>query len=227
MGLDAKGMREMGLDAKEAERLTALKARTQAIDPSWISEVVLQTNQFDRMKLWYESVLGSQWSFENKPDPNVAVAVANHHGDGGKQVHAKDVRAAFMRMPPAHPYGMTFAIFELTHLAHVPDKDPGLNHMQFKQTDLAALVTRVEALRDAEIHPHRSANHGPITSFYYRDPDQNIVEFCLDNFETPAEMMAFTRSDAFRRNPSGIDLDRDEFLARYHAGTPKAELLAI
>lgn len=215
----------MALDAREAAALQALKAQSQAIATPWISEVVLQTAQFDRMKLWYEAVLGADWSFENKPDPNVSVP--HHHGDGGKQVHAKDVRAVFMRMPSTHPHSMTFAIFELKHLAPAPDKDPGLNHMQFKHPDLATLVQRVEALRDAGIHPHRSANHGPITSFYFRDPDENIVELCLDNFATPAEMMAFTRSEAFRRNPSGVDLDRDEFLTRYHAGTPKEELLAI
>lgn len=215
----------MTVDANKASLLAELKARTQKIAPTWISEIVLQTNQFDLMKLWYEAALGSDWAFENKPDPNVAVE--NHHGDGGKQVHAKDVRAVFMRMASSPAHAMTFAIFELTHLAHTPDKDPGLNHMQFKHGDLAALVQRIEALRDAGIHPHRSANHGPITSFYFRDPDENIVEFCLDNFATPAEMIAFTRSEAFRKNPSGIDLDRDEFLARFHSGVPKEELLAI
>lgn len=215
----------MGMDAREAGLLSELKEKTQAIAPTWVSEVVLQTNQFDRMKLWYAAVLGADWSFENKPDPSVAVA--NHHGDGGKQVHAKDVRAVFMRMKLPAPHSLTFAIFELTHLTHAPSTDPGLNHMQFKHAELAELVKRIEALHDANIHPHRSANHGPITSFYYRDPDENIVEFCLDNFDTPAEMMAFTRSEAFQRNPSGIDLDRDEFLKRFHAGTPKKELLAI
>jgi hypothetical protein len=217
----------MGLEQAEEQTLRALKAQTDAMATPWISEVVMQTNQFDRMKLWYEAVLGSGWSFENTPDPNAEVVVANHHGDIGKQVHAKDVRAAFMRLPSKPPFSMTFAIFELKHLATAPDKDPGINHMQFKHPDLAALVQRVEALRDAGLHPHRSANHGPITSFYYFDPDQNIVELCIDNFDTPAEMIAFTKSEAFLRNPSGIDLNRDEFLARYHAGTPKAELLAI
>ncbi|ABI77805.1 putative biphenyl-2,3-diol 1,2-dioxygenase [Hyphomonas neptunium ATCC 15444] len=215
----------MGPDAKETALLNTLKAKTQVIAPTWVSEVVLQTSQFDRMKLWYAAVLGADWAFENKPDPNVAVD--NHHGDGGKQVHAKDVRAVFMRMKLPATHTLTFAIFELTHLTHAPTTDPGLNHMQFKHADLTELVKRIEALRDADIHPHRSANHGPITSFYFRDPDENIVEFCLDNFDTPAEMIAFTRSEAFQRNPSGIDLDRDEFLRRFHAGVPRRELLSI
>jgi len=215
----------MSSEPNEQEALRALKARSSSIARPWVSEIVLQTSQFDRMKLWYEAVMGAKWSLETTPDPSVTVA--NHHGDGGKQVHAKDVRACFMRPASPHPYGVTFAIFELTFLRSAPDKDPGLNHMQLKHPDLEALVQRVEALRDAGIHPHRSANHGPITSFYFRDPDENIVELCLDNFDTPSEMAAFTRSEAFRQNPSGIDLDRDEFLARYHAGTPKSELLAI
>lgn len=209
----------------DAEVLRELKKKMAALPTPWVAEIVLQTNQYDQMKLWYEGVLGADWFVENKPDPNVVVA--NHHGDGGKQVHAKDVRACFMRLPTVFPYGMILALFELTALRLTPSVDPGLNHMQLKHPDLETLIRRVEFLRDAGIDPHRSANHGPMTSFYFRDPDENIIELCIDNFDTPADMNAFIQSDRFKANPSGIDIDRDDFIARYRAGTPKAELLAI
>ena len=205
--------------------LAALKEQTAALKKPWVSEIVLQTNQYDLMKLWYESVLGIDWFMENIP--NADVHVENHHGDGGKQVHAKDVRACFARLDMAPPFSTTLALYEHTWLDRTPSSDPGLNHMQLKHDDIETLIRRVELLRDTGIHPHRSANHGPITSFYYRDPDENIIELCLNNFATPQEMAAFVRSERFQANPSGIDLDRDEFVARYRAGTPLDELLAI
>ncbi|WP_334186271.1 VOC family protein [Novosphingobium sp.] len=209
----------------QSEKLKTLKLGTAALPNPWVSEIVLQTNQYDWMKLWYEAVLGSDWFLENKPD--TSVTVANHHGDGGKQVHAKDVRSCFMRLVTTYPYSVVFALFEITTLRTAPTDDPGLNHMQLKHPDLETLIRRIELLRDADIHPHRSANHGPMTSFYFRDPDENIIELCIDNFESPADMAAFIQSDAFKANPSGIDIERDEFIARFRAGVAREELLAI
>lgn len=209
----------------DAETLTELKHKTAALKNPWVSEIVLQTNQYDAMKLWYSGVFGLDWPIENTP--NSATSIANQHGDGGKQVHAADVRSCFTRFATVPPFSTTFALFELTWLDSAPKTDPGLNHMQLKHPDIETLIQRVELMRDAGIHSHRSANHGPITSFYFRDPDENIVELCIDNFSSPQEMAAFIQSDAFRANPSGIDLDRDEFIARYRAGTPLPELLAI
>lgn len=215
----------MSKELPSHEALTKLKAQTSQLALPWVSEIVLQTNQFDLMKAWYEGVLGGHWFVENTPDPEVAVE--NHHGDGGKQVHAKDVRACFMRLPTVDPYGQVIALFELDWLAKAPGNDPGINHMQLKHHNLDALITRLEHLRDAGIDPHRSANHGPMTSFYYRDPDENIIELCIDNFKTQAEMMEIISSPTFRANPSGIDFDRDGFIQRYRSGVPERELLKL
>lgn len=215
----------MTTTAPAMQRLQALRDKTRSLPRPWVSEIVLQTNQYDLMRLWYEAVLGGEWFVENAPDPSVKVE--NHHGDGGKQVHAKDVRSCFMRLPTVEPYGQILALFELTWLSHAPAKDPGINHLQFKHADLNTLITRVELLRDAGLDPHRSANHGPMTSFYFRDPDENILELCVDNFKTPAEMLQIIRSPAFRANPSGIDFDRDDFIRRYRSGEKEADLLKL
>lgn len=201
--------------------LATMKERTASLG-AWISEIVLQTARFDELKAWYAAVLGRDYFFEN--EPKQGQEIKNKHGDGGKQVHASDVRAAFMHLEPAPPYNVVFAIFELPWLELTPSRDPGINHMQFKHHNLDALVERIEAMRDAGLHPHRSANHGPVTSFYFRDPDENIVEMCVDNFDDKQELAAFLGSPAFRANPSGIDLDRDDFLARYRAGATREEL---
>ena len=205
-----------------------LARRTAELPSLRIAEIVLQTSRFDELKVWYRAVLGRPWSVENEPRQDTAIA--GEHGDGGKQVHASRVRSCFMIMDldgAAAPYGQLFALFGLPNIGPSPTGDPGLNHMQFKHGGLEALMTRVELLLAAGLRPHRSANHGPITSFYYRDPDQNVVELCCNNFPTFAEWVAYFESAAFKRNPSGIDLDFDEYLARYRAGTPAADLLRL
>ncbi|MGD9943170.1 MAG: VOC family protein [Burkholderiaceae bacterium] len=202
--------------------MESLRDKTAALAPVWISEIVLQTGRFDEMKAWYEAVLGSPWSFESRPQQKLSQLP-----EGEKQVRAADVRACFMRLQPSFPHGMTFAIFELPGIRAAATRDPGLNHLQFKNPDLETLMRRIEWLRDVGIHPQRSANHGHVLSFYFKDPDGNVVEFCINNFDSAEEAAAFTRTDAFKRNPSGIELDRDVFLKRYRDGEPRSSLLAI
>ncbi len=205
-------------------RLETLRLRSKTLANPWVSEIVLQTNQYELMKLWYEAILGRDFFHETRRDP---VAVPKPRARGDKQVFAKDVRACFMRLPTVEPYGMVLALFELNDIDVHPSKDPGLNHMQFKHCNIEALITRIEFMRDAGIDPHRSANHGPGTSFYFRDPDSNILELCIDNFDNPEDLDAFIKSETFRNNPSGLDIDRDAFIARYRSGIPVRELLAV
>lgn len=206
-----------------AMALATLKSETKQMAAPWVSEIVLQTSQYMRLRDWYSAVLGLEFFFENTPDPKVEIE--GRHGDGGKQVHASDVRMGFMRIPISGAYSLVLGIFEIPTVSGTAGNEPGLNHMQLKHGDLDQLIRRVELMRDAGMHPHRCANHGPMTSFYFRDPDENIIELCIDNFDTPEDMQAFIASEKFQSNPSGIDFQRDDFLARYHAGTPKRELL--
>jgi hypothetical protein len=71
--------------------------------------------------------------------------------------------------------------------------------------------------------PARSANHGPSTSFYYRDPDGNRLELSAENYAADSEVNAFMQSEAFRRNPSGIDVDPAEYVGRYREGVSLEE----
>lgn len=212
-------------NAYDDQSLQNLKRHTEEMATPWVSEIVLQTSQFNAMKRWYEAILGNDWFVET--EPKAAAETDQPREAGDKQARASNLRACFMRLPPAPPYGTVLALFEIKTLGHAPTNDPGLNHMQLKHPDLDALMRRIELLRDHGLHPHRSANHGPMLSFYFRDPDQNVIELCIDNFDTPAEMNAFIQSDKFRSNPSGIEIDRDEFLRRYRAGEAKDTLLAI
>lgn len=205
--------------------LAKLKEKTIGLPEIRISEIVLQTSQFERMGQWYEAVLGNKWSVVNTPKDAAIEKEAT--ANGNKQVRASDVRSSFMFIDKSLPYGQLFAIFEIPFISLAPTTDPGLNHMQFKHVDIPALIGRVKLLEEYGIVPHRCANHGPISSFYYYDPDKNIVELCSNNFQTQEEFLGYFQSEAYRKNPSGVELDYKAFVARFDSGIPIEELVHI
>jgi hypothetical protein len=103
----------------------------------------------------------------------------------------------------------------------------GLNHVQFKCETLGAALDRYERLKAVGISPVRSCNHGPGTSFYYRDPDGNTMEISGPNLATETEYRAYFQTESFRRNPRGVATDPDELVARFRRGVPQAELVRI
>jgi catechol 2,3-dioxygenase-like lactoylglutathione lyase family enzyme len=74
------------------------------------------------------------------------------------------------------------------------------------------------------INPVYSINHGPTTSLYYADPDQNQLEFQVENFDTVEESGKFFFSAAFAENPIGVEFDPDDLLRRLRTGEPEGEL---
>lgn len=120
-----------------------------------------------------------------------------------------------------------FVLFHFPELQERPDTVTGLNHVQFKSNTLGEALERYERLKAVGIEPIRAANHGPGTSFYYRDPDGNTMEISGPNFATEAEYRAYVQSDAFRRNPRGVAINPDEFIARFRSGISQAELVRI
>jgi hypothetical protein len=60
---------------------------------------------------------------------------------------------------------------------------------------------------------------------YYHDPDGNSVELQVDCYRTKAEASAYFHSDAFKRNPIGVNFDPEALVADYERGASEAELL--
>jgi hypothetical protein len=48
-----------------------------------------------------------------------------------------------------------------------------------------------------------------------------------NNYDTEESFFGYFKSPAFKANPSGIDIDRDEFIARFDGGIPVNELIRI
>ena len=190
-----------------SERSTGTVA-LQPCSPLKISETILKTGQLDAMKAWYGTVLGVAPFFEHEPPPG-AIPL-----DLGGQTRASDLRMCFFRLSLDFPFTQTIGLFDETGTAHVPAVGaPGLHHMQLTVDDHQALCQIYEKLLAAGMQPHRSADHGPMTSFYYRDPDGNNVEITSQNFPSLDAMIAFMASDAFKANPSGEEIDAAAWVA--------------
>lgn len=188
--------------------------------PMRLSEVVLKTGRYAEMRVWYQMVLGVAPFYEFVPTEKSAPL------PGQTQERASDIRLCFFRVHLEHPYAQVVALFDIPGTrTEAAGGDPGLHHMQLRCPDMAQLFTRYERLKGAGLKPHRTANHGPGTSFYFRDPDANIVEISANNFATLQDYRAYFESEAYRRNPSGVEIDADDYLARFRSGTPLAELV--
>jgi catechol 2,3-dioxygenase-like lactoylglutathione lyase family enzyme len=187
-----------------------------------LSEAILKTSRLDEMKEWYTLVLGLGPFFEHTPPPCTKVL------DLGGQTRAADLRMCFFRLSAAFPFVQQMGLFEEPGTLSNPVKaSPGLHHIQLMNESIDSLCNKYEELRAQGVTPHRSTNHGPMTSFYYRDPDGNNVEITAQNFPTLEAMAEFMRSDAFRANPSGDEIDPESFVGRFRAGTPVHELVRL
>ena len=192
-----------------------MTAEPHALQPSSslkISETILKTGRLDEMKAWYVDLLEVAPFFEHAP------AGGSKPGDFGGQTRASDLRMCFFRLSLDYPHTQTIGLFEEPGTGLDAAKGaPGLHHIQLMANSLDDLCGQLERLGAIGLRPHRAADHGPMTSFYYRDPDGNNVEITAQNFPTVEAMVAFMGSDEFKANPSGAEIDPDEFVARRSA----------
>ncbi|MFF1294661.1 MULTISPECIES: VOC family protein [unclassified Streptomyces] len=202
---------------------TPAATETQAVALQ-IGEVVLKTGRYDDMAAFYTHVLGHGPFYERTPDPDAPPRPE------GMPERAVDVRLGFFRVhegPHGSKGSQVLALFGIDRLAGTEASGPGLHHFQFAVGSLGELIAQAEHMATLGVRPHRAANHGQATSFYYRDPDANIVEFSCANFATTEQEVAFMSGPVFAANPSGLELDPERFVARYRAGDPKDELLRL
>jgi catechol 2,3-dioxygenase-like lactoylglutathione lyase family enzyme len=176
-------------------------------------EVILKTAKYDALKSWYCRVLDAEPMMETERTAEA--------GPGGAR------QLCFIRLDADFPFFTTLGIFDMPGLRPPDGTVPGLHHFQVRFATIGNLFDRYEALAAHGIVPARSANHGPGTSFYYRDPDDNQLELAASNYLTEPEVRAFMQSEAFRRNVSGIDVDPAEYVGRYRRGVPLEELRLV
>lgn len=178
--------------------------------PTKLSHIVLQTNKPREMREWYCTVLGAETLYENEFISFITYDDEHH-------------RVAFLNPGPLavrEPGERDRGDFRA-------GKEAGLHHMAFTFAGIGELLDTYSRLKDIGIRPYWCINHGPTTSMYYRDPDNNQVELLIDNFDTAAEGKAYMRSPAFARNPIGIAFDPDAMVARFRSGASIKEIVLV
>jgi catechol-2,3-dioxygenase len=179
------------------DRSAKLAPSRGRIKPTKLAHIVRRTGRFDEMIRWYETVFGAEVV----------------HSDG---------MLAFLTYDDEHH---RFAIAQIPGLPDQAEMAAGTDHVAFTYADLGDLLYTYERLAAAGIEPYWSINHGPTTSFYYKDPDCNRVELQVDNFATAEECNRWMRSGDFSKNPIGVVFDPKSLVARYRAGEAVASLI--
>ena len=127
-----------------------------------------------------------------------------------------------------------FYTFDLAHHRLVLFHDPtcteqvstcaGMHHVAFLYS-LDDLMRVYQRLKRKGLLPYWAMNHGPNTSFYYRDPDTNTVELQIDNYgpdlRKGLEAMQALQTGS---NPLGALVNPETFLAAWQAGATLTEL---
>lgn len=166
--------------------------------PRRLAHIALRTNRLHDLIEWYCTVLGAHVAY------------------------ASD-KVAFLTYDEEHHR------IALIGLQDYPAKDEtirvGYYHTAFAYDSLADLLGNYIRLREIGILPYRMINHGPTVSLYYADPEGNQIELQVDSFPDAEATNAWLRSDAFDRNPIGIEFDADEMLQKLRDGVPEVELM--
>ena len=166
------------------------------VSPSKLAHIVLRTNQYATMLDWYKTVLNAKPAFENES-------------------------LAFLSYDDEHH---RVAILNIPTLAEQPAGITGVHHVAFTYESLRVLLENFERLAALGISPVFTINHGPTTSLYYADPDQNQLEFLVENFASVEEAAKFFFCEAFAENPIGVEIDPADLLKRLRAGEPEDAL---
>lgn len=170
----------------------------------YLHHVNLKTTRREEMIAWYGAVVGTQLTYAGSGGAWLTNDAANH-------------RLALVT-------GETMR----TEITDDPQKreHSGLYHTAWEYATLDDLLATYVRLKALGILPERCVNHGPTTSFYYVDPDDNHVELQSDNFgdwSRSKEFMCTSRD--FDRDPLGPTVVPEKMIAEREAGVPAETVL--
>ncbi|MEM9085064.1 MAG: VOC family protein [Pseudomonadota bacterium] len=167
------------------------------IAPAKFAHIVMRTSRFEEMVTWYKTVLEAE-TVMGSPMIVFLSFDEEHH------------RLAIMNQPG------------------LGDRSPqanGVDHWAYTYASLDDLFATYERLRDLDILPYWTINHGGTLSMYYRDPDGNQIELQIDSFDSNEETTKWLTESDFAVNPIGVKFDPEELIARYRSGEDKASVL--
>lgn len=169
---------------------------SRAIPPSYLAHVVVRTSKFKEVVAFYKNLFCAHATFENDA-------------------------MAFLTYDQEHH---RIAILNMPGLVQQSPNIAAVHHLAFAYASMADLLSTYERMKQQGVHPVWCTNHGPTTSIYYRDPDGNQLELQVDNYPTVEETGKFFETEAFAKNPIGVDFDPDELVRRLRNGEDEAYL---
>jgi len=183
--------------------------------PYKLAHLVLRVSNLERSVAWYSEVLGAHLIGSGGFFAGITYDEEHH------RLGLIEVAGAARE---TETFGASTLIPDETERAATAGADalqfssePGLEHVAFTYDSLDALLNTYVRLRDHDIKPILSVNHGPTTSLYYNDPDGFRVELQIDNL--PMGMaQEFIDSPESKANVVGVVLDPEELLRRYETG---------
>jgi catechol 2,3-dioxygenase len=184
-------------------------AQSGIISPARLHHVVLKTHRLDEMTAWYSTVLGTE---------EVAKIIFSEKGPV----------ASFTSYDEAN-HRLAFFGGENFEGQATPES-VGLHHIAFEYNSIDDLIHNYKRLRDKGVAPVWVTDHGPTISFYYSDPDSNLVEQQIDNFpDEPGASKRFMETDEKFNDPAqakGEDVDPEQLVEARESGLSAAEIHA-
>jgi catechol-2,3-dioxygenase len=165
-------------------------AGAKVLSPSKLAHVVLRTNNFATMVDFYKKFLGAEVIYEND-------------------------FLAFLTYDDEHH---RLAIAAVPGTVNKNAQSCGLEHIAFTFDTLWDLLLAYRQRKTLGIDPFWPVNHGPTTSIYYKDPDGNMIETQVDNFDKSEDATEFMKSKYYDENPVGVDIDPEDLIARLRQG---------
>ncbi|KAF2160002.1 hypothetical protein M409DRAFT_70720 [Zasmidium cellare ATCC 36951] len=107
---------------------------------------------------------------------------------------------------------------EEDHRIGIISAPPGASHAK------AGLAMAYLQRKNNGIEPVWCVNHGPTTSITYSDPDGNLLETQVENFDSVKESLAFLETDEFERNPIGVKFQPKDLVQRLLTGESHASI---
>lgn len=181
------------------QRQDSINSANERIVPFKMAHVVFQCADRQKMVDWYRQLFQAELVFEDQVLTFLAYDDEHH-------------RLAFFNSP------------------HLPGKSieiAGLHHIAYSYRVIGELLSTYERLKPLGILPVWTINHGPTTSLYYSDPEGNTIELQVDNFPDQSDAAAYFETEAFAKNPIGVEFDPDALAAMWRNGASDAQLCAI